>query len=266
MPVAAGARAAATTSGQRRAVLRDGLRRRHVVRDRARRPRRRSTPDGARQRQRVARRHDGRDPRRRPRRRRARRPRQPRGLHRPPAEALVRPVEPAEDARAARRRRGARRAARRASPSRVRRRSSTATTGSTTAWSATTATSVAVLDWEICTLGDPLADVGLLQVYWTGPATTPSRVGGDVHHRAGLLDRAELAERYAEVVGPRPVRARLLRRVRVLEAGLHPRGRVRPLPRRRARRRATRPSSSRSSEQVDGAAVAGRRAPGAACA
>ncbi len=24
----------------------------------------------------------------------------------------------------------------------------------------------AVLDWELCTLGDPLADVGLLQVYW----------------------------------------------------------------------------------------------------
>ena len=28
---------------------------------------------------------------------------------------------------------------------------------------------IAVLDWEICTLGDPLADLGLLQVYWTGP-------------------------------------------------------------------------------------------------
>ena len=26
---------------------------------------------------------------------------------------------------------------------------------------------IAVLDWEICTLGDPLADVGLLMVYWT---------------------------------------------------------------------------------------------------
>lgn len=28
----------------------------------------------------------------------------------------------------------------------------------------------AVLDWELCTLGDPLADVGLLQVYWSPPA------------------------------------------------------------------------------------------------
>ena len=27
----------------------------------------------------------------------------------------------------------------------------------------------AVLDWEICTLGDPLADVGLLLVYWADP-------------------------------------------------------------------------------------------------
>ena len=28
----------------------------------------------------------------------------------------------------------------------------------------------AVLDWELCTLGDPLADLGLLQVYWAPPA------------------------------------------------------------------------------------------------
>ena len=33
---------------------------------------------------------------------------------------------------------------------------------------------VAVLDWEICTLGDPLADLGLLQVYWTGPGDADS--------------------------------------------------------------------------------------------
>ncbi|MET0228231.1 MAG: phosphotransferase family protein, partial [Actinomycetes bacterium] len=28
---------------------------------------------------------------------------------------------------------------------------------------------LAVLDWELCTLGDPLADLGLLQVYWAEP-------------------------------------------------------------------------------------------------
>jgi aminoglycoside phosphotransferase (APT) family kinase protein len=27
----------------------------------------------------------------------------------------------------------------------------------------------AVVDWELCTLGDPLADVGMLLVYWSEP-------------------------------------------------------------------------------------------------
>ncbi len=33
----------------------------------------------------------------------------------------------------------------------------------------------AVLDWELCTLGDPLADVGMLLTYWpeAGDAFTP---------------------------------------------------------------------------------------------
>ena len=54
---------------------------------------------------------------------------------------------------------------------------------------------VAVLDWEICTLGDPLADVGLLMVYWNDPSdehaallTSPTVVDG-FPHRAELLDR-----------------------------------------------------------------------------
>lgn len=32
----------------------------------------------------------------------------------------------------------------------------------------------AILDWEICTLGDPLADVGMLLVYWAEPADPTS--------------------------------------------------------------------------------------------
>ena len=41
---------------------------------------------------------------------------------------------------------------------------------------------IAVLDWELCTLGDPMADLGLLMVYWTGPhdeastTTSPARM------------------------------------------------------------------------------------------
>jgi aminoglycoside phosphotransferase (APT) family kinase protein len=56
----------------------------------------------------------------------------------------------------------------------------------------------AVVDWELCTLGDPLADVGLLMVYWAEreddlvtlldpPATTAP----------GFPPRAELGRRYA---------------------------------------------------------------------
>ncbi len=60
---------------------------------------------------------------------------------------------------------------------------------------------LAVLDWEICTLGDPLADVGLLQVYWTGPNDEPSAWDTGTCTATGFWDRAALARRYAEVSG-----------------------------------------------------------------
>jgi aminoglycoside phosphotransferase (APT) family kinase protein len=63
-------------------------------------------------------------------------------------------------------------------------------------------TVVAVLDWEICTLGDPLADLGLLLVYWTGPGDEQSAwAGGGATTADGFWDRHQLAERYAEVTG-----------------------------------------------------------------
>ncbi len=60
---------------------------------------------------------------------------------------------------------------------------------------------VAVLDWEICTLGDPLADLGLLQVYWTGPHDPASAWNGSATTAPGFFERSELAERYAAVSG-----------------------------------------------------------------
>ena len=60
---------------------------------------------------------------------------------------------------------------------------------------------IAVLDWEICTLGDPLADLGLLQVYWTGPNDPASAWTGSATTAEGFYDRAQLAERYAAVSG-----------------------------------------------------------------
>jgi aminoglycoside phosphotransferase (APT) family kinase protein len=60
---------------------------------------------------------------------------------------------------------------------------------------------IAVLDWEICTLGDPMADVGLLQVYWTGPNDEASAWTGSATTADGFLDRAALVQRYADASG-----------------------------------------------------------------
>ena len=60
---------------------------------------------------------------------------------------------------------------------------------------------IAVLDWEICTLGDPMADVGLLQVYWTGPGDDASAWANSVCTAPGFLNRADLAKRYGEISG-----------------------------------------------------------------
>ena len=72
---------------------------------------------------------------------------------------------------------------------------------------------LAVLDWELCTLGDPLADVGTLLSYWAdGPAAQPpvpvpasapvplaatATAQLAVTALPGFPSRAELAERYA---------------------------------------------------------------------
>jgi aminoglycoside phosphotransferase (APT) family kinase protein len=59
----------------------------------------------------------------------------------------------------------------------------------------------AVLDWELCTLGDALADVGLLMVYWTEAGDEPSIVGVTPTTASGFLTRAEVKARYATVSG-----------------------------------------------------------------
>ena len=90
----------------------------------------------------------------------------------------------------------------------------------------------AVLDWELCTLGDPLADVGYLGVYWTDPGRSGGR-HNDPTGAGGFPTYAELLERYARRTGRDLSRHRLLRRVLVVAPGRDQRGRVRPLPARR---------------------------------
>jgi len=59
----------------------------------------------------------------------------------------------------------------------------------------------AVLDWEICTLGDPMADLGLLCVYWTDPDDANAALGVSATTLDGFPRRAELVARYAERSG-----------------------------------------------------------------
>jgi aminoglycoside phosphotransferase (APT) family kinase protein len=59
----------------------------------------------------------------------------------------------------------------------------------------------AVLDWEICTLGDPLADVGLLMVYWTDPGDEAALLGVTPTTVPGFPSKAEMRERYAASSG-----------------------------------------------------------------
>jgi aminoglycoside phosphotransferase (APT) family kinase protein len=55
----------------------------------------------------------------------------------------------------------------------------------------------AVLDWEMATLGDPLADLGLLVAYWDGLGTRKDSVVGSIGPAAGLPPAVELVARYA---------------------------------------------------------------------
>jgi aminoglycoside phosphotransferase (APT) family kinase protein len=59
----------------------------------------------------------------------------------------------------------------------------------------------AVLDWEICTLGDPLADLGLLMVYWTDPEDESAALLTAPTALPGFLRRKDLLQRYAERSG-----------------------------------------------------------------
>lgn len=57
----------------------------------------------------------------------------------------------------------------------------------------------AILDWEICTLGDPLADLGLLMVYWADPADSMAVLGLSPTTAPGFSTRAQVLERYDAV-------------------------------------------------------------------
>lgn len=59
----------------------------------------------------------------------------------------------------------------------------------------------AVLDWELCTLGDPLADLGMLLVYWSEPGDTMMMLDDAPTTAAGFPTRRQVLERYSLVSG-----------------------------------------------------------------
>ena len=63
---------------------------------------------------------------------------------------------------------------------------------------------IAIFDWEMSTLGDPLADLGYALIYWAEPGETDPSGGltaGAVSANPGFLRRADLIEEYARRSG-----------------------------------------------------------------
>jgi len=60
---------------------------------------------------------------------------------------------------------------------------------------------LAILDWEMCTLGDPLADLGLLMVYWSDPGDSMELISGlalsPITQQPGFLTRREIIAEYS---------------------------------------------------------------------
>jgi aminoglycoside phosphotransferase (APT) family kinase protein len=65
---------------------------------------------------------------------------------------------------------------------------------------------VGVLDWEMCTLGDPLTDLGTALAYWTDPQDPEElqEIRSAPTTLPGTLTRAQLVERYAIATGRDP--------------------------------------------------------------
>jgi aminoglycoside phosphotransferase (APT) family kinase protein len=60
---------------------------------------------------------------------------------------------------------------------------------------------VAVLDWEMATLGDPLADLGLFLLYWGRSEAQVVATGAVISTDAGFRSRDEVIDRYAKASG-----------------------------------------------------------------
>ena len=60
---------------------------------------------------------------------------------------------------------------------------------------------IAVLDWELSTLGDPVADFAYLMLNWVNPPDGRAGIGGLDHEALGIPTRDEAVERYVARTG-----------------------------------------------------------------
>ncbi|MFF0814050.1 phosphotransferase family protein [Rhodococcus sp. NPDC003318] len=60
---------------------------------------------------------------------------------------------------------------------------------------------ISVLDWEMATLGDTLADVGIMLGFWDVPGEEPNPITRGLATLDGFPSRAELLDRYASARG-----------------------------------------------------------------
>lgn len=60
---------------------------------------------------------------------------------------------------------------------------------------------VSVLDWEMATLGDTLADVGIMLGFWDVPGQTPNPITRGLAALDGFPSRSEMLDRYASARG-----------------------------------------------------------------
>jgi aminoglycoside phosphotransferase (APT) family kinase protein len=71
--------------------------------------------------------------------------------------------------------------------------------GNTMFGAAAPARLVAIFDWEMATIGDPLADIGYMLMHWTEPGDALGKFNlNNVTLRPGFPTRAELTARYEE--------------------------------------------------------------------